>query len=176
MIKLIESSSNTFTFQPTASFADGSSFVYKFTDVFSQESFVGIATGSNYGQWVKLPITVSTSSYVVGTRTSTLPLNGGTYEVSIYDNGAVLDLVWDIDEAQWDVEATAWDESIIILSVYGTEPRKWGLMGNTWSSVPGLPTTTGNGIWTSRAWVSESIGRENYTSANEIAAYVVYQG
>ena len=176
MIKLNESSSNTFTFQPTASFADGSSFVYKFTDVFSQDVFVGSATGSAYGQWVKLPINVYTSSYVVGDDVSTLPLKGGTYEISIYPNGTSLDLIWDTDDTDWDLEATNWDASVVTLSIYGTEPRKWGLMGNTWSSVPGIPTTTGNGIWTSRAWVSESIGRENYTSANEIAAYVVYQG
>ena len=152
MIKLNESSSNTFTFQPTASYADGSSYVYKFTDVFSQEEFVGSATGSNYGQWVKLPINVSTSSYVVGTNISTLPLLGGTYELSIYEGTTSVGAIW------------------------STEPRKWGLMGNTWSSVPGVPSTTGNGIWTSRAFVSESIGRTNYSSANEIGAYVVYQG
>ena len=175
MIKLIASSSNTFAFQPTASFADGSSFVYKFTDVFSQDEFKGIATGSRYGQWIKLPITVSTSSYVVGTNTSTLPLYGGTYEVRIFPS-ADLDLVWDTEDEDWDIEAAEWDATIVAISVYGTEPRKWSLMGNTWSSVPGIPTTTGNGIWTSRAWVSESIARENYSSANEIAAYVVYNG
>lgn len=175
MIKLTASSSNTFAFQPTASFADGSSFVYRFTDVFSQDEYKGSATGSKYGQWIKLPITLSTSSYVVGTNTSTLPLFGGTYEISIFPSTG-LDIVWDTDDEDWDVEATAWDASAIAVSVYGTEPRKWGLMGNTWSSVPGLPSTTGNGIWTSRAWVSESIARENYSSTNEIAAYVVYQG
>lgn len=175
MIKLNVSSSNTFAIQPTASYADGTSFVYKFTDVFSQDVFVGTATGSRYGQWVKLPINVFTSSYVVGANSSTLPLKGGTYEISIFP-GDGLDLVWDVDSVDWDLEATNWDTAVVVTSVYGTEPRKWGLMGNTWSSVPAIPTTTGNGIWTSRAWVSESIGRENYTSANEIAAYVVYQG
>ena len=175
MIKLNESSSNTFTFLPTASYADGSSYVYKFTDVFSQEEFVGSATGSNYGQWVKLPINVSTSSYVVGTNTSTLPLFGGTYELQIFP-ASDTSIQWDTDEEDWDVEATAWNEAAVTISVYGTEARKWGLMGNTWSSVPGIPTTNGNGIWTSRAFVSESIGRDVYSSANEVGAYVVFQG
>ena len=175
MIKLTPSSSNVFAFQPTASFADGSSFVYKFTDVFSQEEFKGAATGSKYGNWIELPITLSTSSYIVSVNTSTLPLEGGTYEIQIFptiDNS----IQWDTDDEDWDIEAVAWDETIIAVSVYGTEPRKWGLIGSTWSSVPGIPTTIGNGIWTSRAWVSESIDRMNYSSTNENAAYVVYQG
>ena len=152
MIKLNESSSNTFAFQPTASFADGSSFVYKFTDVFSQDEFVGTATGSKYGQWIKLPINVDTASYDVGVNVSTLPLYGGTYELRIFSGSGLSDAVW------------------------GTEPRKYSLISDTWSSISGIPTTTGNGIWTSRAWVSESIARENYSSANENAAYVVYNG
>jgi len=151
MIKLIESSSNTFSFQPTASFADGSSFVYRFTDVFSQDEFIGTATGSNYGRWIKLPINVSTSSYVVGTNISTLPLLGGTYELRIF-SGSVSDSVW------------------------STEGRKWDLISDTWSTISGVPTPTGNGIWASRAFVSESIGRTKYSSANENAAYVVYNG
>jgi hypothetical protein len=175
MILLNESSSNTFVIQPTASFADGSSFVYRFTDVFSQEQFLGIATGSKYGNWVKLPITVSTSSYTIGFNTSTLPLRGGTYEIKVFSAPDV-SIQWDTNEEDWNIETTAWNESGFIVSIYGTEPRKWGLMGNTWSSVLGIPTINGNGIWTSRAWVSESIGRKNYTSTNEIAAYVVYNG
>jgi hypothetical protein len=151
MILLNESSSNTFVIQPTASFADGSSFVYRFTDVFSQEQYTGTATGSNYGNWIKLPINVSTSSYIVGVNVSTLPLRGGTYEVEVFS------------------------DSVVIPSTYGTETRLWGLIQNIWSDVPGT-TTNGNVIWTSRAWVSESIERTNYFSTNEIAAYVVYNG
>jgi hypothetical protein len=152
MILLNESSSNTFVIQPTASFADGSSFVYRFTDVFSQDQFLGIATGSKYGNWVKLPINVSTSSYTIGVNTSTLPLKGGTYEIKVFS------------------------APVVTPSIYGTETRTWGLIGSIWSYVPGIPIVNGNGIWTSRAWVSESIGRMNYTSTNEIAAYVVYNG
>lgn len=152
MIKLNESSSNTFAIQPTASFADGSSFVYRFTDVFSQDQFLGIATGSKYGNWIKLPITLSTSSYTIGVNTSTLPLRGGTYEIKIFSAPSAS------------------------FSIYGTETRTWGLMGNVWSNVPAIPIVTENGIWASRAWVSESIERKNYLSTNEIAAYVVYNG
>jgi hypothetical protein len=151
MILLNESSSNTFVIQPTASFADGSSFVYRFTDVFSQEQYTGTATGSNYGNWIKLPINVSTSSYIVGVNVSTLPLRGGTYEVEVFQPG------------------------IVTPSIYGTETRLWGFIQNIWSNVPSS-NTIGNVIWTSRAWVSESIERTNYFSTNEIAAYVVYNG
>ena len=175
MIKLTESSSNTFAIQPSANYANGSTFVYKFTDVFSKDEFTGTATGSKFGQWVNLPINVSTSSYIVGTNTSTLPLYGGTYNLQIFpfiDNS----IQWDIDDEDWDVEATAWEASAVTISVYGTEPRKWGLMGNTWSSVPGIPTTNNNSIMTTRAWVSEGIGRDVYSSANENGAYVVYEG
>lgn len=175
MIKLNESSSNTFAIQPTASFADGSSFVYRFTDVFSQDQFLGIATGSKYGNWIKLPITLSTSSYTIGVNTSTLPLRGGTFEIKIF-SAPDLSIQWDTTDEDWDIETTAWNESGFAISIYGTEPRKWGLMGSTWSNVPSIPIVTENGIWASRAWVSESIERKNYLSTNEIAAYVVYNG
>ena len=149
MIKLTPSSSNVFAFQPTASFADGSSFVYKFTDVFSQEEFEGVATGSKYGNWIELPITLSTSS-IVSVNTSTLPLGGGTYELKVY-KGVGGDAIW------------------------STESRKWSLISDTWSTIESI-SSSGNAIWTSRAWVSESIDRMNYSSTNENAAYVVYQG
>ena len=149
MIKLTPTSSNVFAFQPTASFADGSSFVYKFTDVFSQEEFEGTSTGSKYGNWIELPITLSTSS-IVGVNTSTLPLGGGTYELKVY-------------------------KGVVGESIWSTESRKWSLISDTWSTIQNI-SSSGNAIWTSRAWVSESIERTNYSSTNENAAYVVYQG
>ena len=40
MIKLVASSSNQFTIQPSGSAADGSSYLYRFTDTFSKDEFV----------------------------------------------------------------------------------------------------------------------------------------
>ncbi len=174
MIKLSVSSSNQFVIQPSGSISDGSSYLYKFTDVFSQDEFVGQATGSKSGQWVQLFVDVS-SSYIVGTNKSTLPLDGGTYELNVYDTQLIAPQ-WDTEDVDWDVLNLDWDEAVSVLSIYGSEPRKWKQMGNTWSSVPGIPTTSGNSIMTTRAWVSESIDDTKYSSTNENAAYVVYEG
>lgn len=153
MIKLSASSSNQFTIQPSASRANGSSYLVKFTDIFSQDEYVGQTTGSNAGPWVRLFVDVD-GSYIVDTNKSTLPLDGGTYDVNVYTAST----------------------GAIDPSVYGSEIRKWKQMGNTWSSVPGIPTPIGNTIMTTRAWVSESIDDTNYSSTNENAAYVVYEG
>ena len=174
MIKLSASSSNQFTIQPSGSYSNGSSYLYKFTDVFSKDEFVGQSTGSNAGQWVRLFVDVS-GSYIVGSNKSTLPLDGGTYELNVFEQGAFLPQ-WDTEDEDWDVLNIEWDASVAVFSIYGSESRKWRLMGNTWSSVPGIPTTTGNSIMTTRAWVSESIDDTNYASTNENAAYVVYEG
>jgi hypothetical protein len=174
MIKLVASSSNQFSIQPSASNADGSSYLYKFTDVFSQDEYVGLSTGSNAGPWVRLFIDVD-GSYTINANKSTLPLDGGTYELNVYD-ATEFSPQWDTEDVNWEVENIAWDDIVAVFSIYGTEVRKWKLMGNTWSSVPGIPTQEGNSIMTTRAWVSESIDDTKYTSANENAAYVVYEG
>jgi len=174
MIKLSASSSNQFVIQPSGSISNGSSYLYKFTDVFSQDEFVGLATGSKSGQWVQLFVDV-TGSYIVGTNKSTLPLDGGTYELNVYD-ATTFAPQWDTEDEDWDVLNINWDDVFAVFSIYGTETRKWKLMGNTWSSVPGIPTQEGNSIMTTRAWVSESIDDTNYSSTNENAAYVVYEG
>ena len=174
MIKLLVSSSNQFTIQPSGSHSDGSSYLYKFTDVFSKDEYVGQTTGSNAGQWVRLFVDV-TGSYIVDANKSTLPLGGGTYELQVYD-AAEFGPQWDTEDVNWELENVNWDDVFAVYSIYGSEPRKWKLMGNTWSSVPGIPTTTGNSIMTTRAWVSESIDDTNYSSTNETAAYVVYEG
>ena len=153
MIKLSASSSNQFTMQPSGSYSNGSSYLYKFTDVFSQDEYVGQTTGSNAGPWVRLFVDID-GSYTIDEKQSTLPLKGGTYELQVYHTGS----------------------GISVYSIYGSEPREWNIMGSTWSSVPGIPTTTGNSIMTTRAWVSESIDDTNYSSTNENAAYVVYEG
>ena len=174
MIKLNVSSSNQIAIQPSASHANGSSYLVKFTDTFSENEYVAQATGSNYGSWVKLFVDV-TGSYVIDTNKSSVPLYGGTFDVNVYDASA-FGPEWDTEDVNWELENINWDDVFAVFSIYGSEPRKWKLMGNTWSSVPGVPTTTGDSIMTTRAWVSESIARENYSSANENAAYVVYQG
>jgi len=174
MIKLNASSSNQFVIQPSASRANGSSYLVKFTDVFSQDEFVGQATGSNVGQWVRLFVDIN-GSYIVDPNESSLPLNGGTYELNVYDATA-FGPQWDTEDENWELENINWDDIIAVYSVYGSEPRKWVVMGNTWSSVPGIPTQEGNSIMTTRAWVSESIDDTKYSSTNENAAYVVYEG
>lgn len=174
MIYLFASSSNTATILPSGSYANGSSFVIKFTDRFTQDEFFAQGTGSKHDNWFTLGVDV-TGSYVIGTNKSQVPLNGGSYDVNVY---SLTDIspVWDLEDVNWELENYDWDETVVSISVYGTEPRKWSLMGNTWSSVPGIPSVTGNGILTTTAFVSESISRTMYTSANEIAAYVVYNG
>jgi len=159
---------------PTGSYADGSGFVLKFTDRFTQDSYYAQGTGSKNDRWFSLEVDI-TGSYVLGTNKSQVPLQGGSYDVNVYTLTDVSP-VWDLEDVNWELENYNWGESVVALSVYGTEPRLWAQMGNYWSSVPGLPTTTGNGILTTTAFVSESIGRTMYTSANENAAYVVYNG
>jgi len=174
MIYLFASSSNTATFLPTGSYADGSGFVIKFTDRFTQDSFFAQGTGSKNDKWFSLEVDV-TGSYVLSTNKSSVPLKGGGYDVNIYP---ITDMspIWDVEDTNWELETYEWDETVVAISVYGTEPRRWAQMGSLWSSVAGLPSTTGNGILTTTAFVSESISRTMYTSANESAAYVVYNG
>lgn len=174
MIYLYASSSNIATVLPSGSYANGSGFLIRFTDGFSQDEYIAQATGSKVGKWFNLPIEVS-GSYIIDVNKSTLPLVGGTYDVDVYsleDFGPQ----WDLEDVNWELENFAWDDAFAAYSVYSTETRKWKVMGNTWSSVPGIPTSLGNSILTTRAFVSESIGRDLYTSANENAAFVVYQG
>lgn len=174
MIKLSASSSNQFTIQPSGSNSNGSSYLYKFTDVFSKDEYVGQSTGSNAGPWVRLFVDVN-GSYIIDDEKSSLPLKGGTYELNVYD-AADFGPQWDTEDEDWDVLNLDWDAGVAEVSIYGSETRKWKVMGNTWSSVPGIPTITANSIMTTRAWVSESIDDTNYSSTNETAAYVVYEG
>jgi len=161
--------------QPSTLTSDGSSYLYKFTDVFSKDEFVGQATGSTSGQWVSLSVDISGSQYTIRSNESTLPLDGGTYELQIFDV-ADFGAQWDTEDENWEVSNVGWDDAFAALSVYGTEIRKWSQLGNTWSSVPGIPTQEGNSIMTTRAWVSESIADTKFISTNENAAYVVYEG
>ena len=174
MIYLYASSSNVATVLPSGSYTDGSGFLLRFVDDFSKDEYIAQGTGSKSGKWFNIPVELS-SSYIINTNKSTLPLVGGTYDAYVYslaDFGAQ----WDIEDVDWDLEAIAWDDAYAAYSIYSTETRKWKVMGSTWSSVPGIPTSLGNSILTTRAFVSESIGRDIYSSANENAAFVVYQG
>ena len=174
MIYLHASSSNEATILPSGSYSNGSGFLIKFVDGFSKDEYVAQGTGSKSGNWYNIQLDVS-SSYIINANKSTLPLVGGTYDTYVYslsDFGPQ----WDTEDVNWELENVAWDDVIATFSIYGSETRKWKLMGNTWSSVPGIPTTDGNAIMTTRAFVSESIGRDLYSSTNENAAFVVYEG
>tara|TARA_R110001632_G_scaffold2063_5_gene9150 strand:- start:3378 stop:3839 length:462 start_codon:yes stop_codon:yes gene_type:complete len=153
MIKLIVSSSNQFAVQPSGSITDGASYALKFTDSFSKDEYIASATGSRagYGNWVNLFVDVD-GSYIIGANKSELPLYGGTWDLHVYNSTGVTPSIW------------------------GTESRKYSIMGSTWSNVSGIPTITGNSITTTKAWVSEAILNENFISSNENAAFVVYQG
>jgi len=174
MIYLHASSSNEATILPSGSYRNGSGFIIKFTDGFSKDEYIAQGTGSKAGSWYNIPVEVSTGSYVIGVDKSQIPLVGGTYDVNVFSL-ADFGPEWDSEDEDWDVLNLAWDD-VIDPSIYGSEIRKWKQMGNTWSSVPGIPTPTGNTIMTTRAFVSESIGRTDYTSTNENAAFVVYEG
>lgn len=154
MIYLYASSSNEATILPSGSYGNGSGFIIKFTDGFSKDEYIAQGTGSKAGSWYNIAVEASTGSYVIGANKSQIPFVGGTYDVNVYTAST----------------------GAIDPSVYGSEIRKWKQMGNTWSSVPGIPTPTGNTIMTTRAFVSESIGRDAYSSTNENAAFVVYEG
>ena len=175
MIYLYASSSNEATILPEGSYSNGSAFLIKFVDGFSKDEYIAQATGSKSGNWYNIPIELTSGSYVIGVNESRLPLIGGTYDAYVYSL-ADFGPQWDTEDEDWDVEAFAWDDAFAAYSVYGTELRQWIQMGDTWSSIPGIPTTTGNAIMTTRAFVSESIGRDIYSSTNENAAFVVYEG
>lgn len=173
MIYLHASSSNNFTFIPSGSYSDGSSFFVKFTDSFSLQDFIAQGTGSINGDWVEMQVEV-TSSYSIDANKSKLPLIGGTYDVNIYPASA-FGAQWEDEDVDWQVEALNWDSAFASVSVYASESRIWSLMGQVWSNVPAIPTTNGQSILTTRAWVSESYSRSEY-SANGTAAYYVYNG
>lgn len=174
MIYLYASSSNEATILPSGSYGNGSGFIIKFTDGFSKDEYIAQGTGSKAGSWYKIPLEASTGSYVIGENKSQIPFVGGTYDVNVYSL-ADFGIQWDTEDEDWDSVNFNWDDTIDP-SLYGTEIRNWKQMGNTWSSVPGIPTPTGNAIMTTRAFVSESIGRTDYSSTNETAAFVVYEG
>lgn len=174
MIYLYASASNSLVFSPTQSFADGDSFVVRFTDAFSKEQFFAQGTGSNYSNWIKFNVDL-TGSYVINTNVSQLPLFGATYDVSVFDANEFA-LQWDTDEDEWEIEASAWNDSFAAYSTYGSESRVWSLMGNSWSLVPAIPSIEGTSIYDARAFVSQSIALSTYISSNENAAYVVYNG
>lgn len=174
MIYLYASSSNSLVFSPTQSFADGDSFVVRFTDAFSKEQFFAQGTGSNFSNWIKFNVDL-TGSYVIGDKVSQLPLFGATYDVSVYDSSE-FGLQWDTVDEEWEIEASAWNDAFAAYSTYGSESRVWSLMGNTWANIPAIPTTNGTSIYDARAFVSQSIALSTYISSNENAAYVVYNG
>lgn len=174
MIYLHASASNDFAFIPSGSYSDGSSFFVKFTDSFSQQNFIAQGTGSINGDWVEMQVEV-TSSYAIDANKSKLPLVGGTYDVNIYPASA-FGAEWEDEDVEWQVEAINWDSAFAAVSVYASESRIWSLMGQVWSNVPAIPTTNGQSILTTRAWVSESYSRDEYTTTNENAAYYVYNG
>lgn len=174
MIYLYASSSNSLVFSPTASYANGSSFVVRFTDAFSKEQFLAQGTGSNFSNWIKFNVDL-TGSYVIGSNISQLPLFGATYDVSVYDSSE-FGLQWDTVDEEWEVEALTWDAAFAAYSTYGLESRVWSLMGNTWANVPAIPTINGASIYDARAFVSQSIPLSTYLSSNENAAYIVYNG
>jgi hypothetical protein len=174
MIYLYASSSNSFTFIPSGSYSNGDEFVISFRNAFSEEQFVAQATGSKFGNWFKSDVDI-TSSYTIGVNKSKLPLVGGTYEVNVFP-ASLFGIQWDTEDENWELESINWDDAFAALSVYGTEPRLWSLMGQLWSSVPAIPTTNGTSLFTTKAYVSESVPRAQYTSTNENAAYVVFNG
>jgi hypothetical protein len=174
MIYLYASSSNSLTFIPSGSYSNGDGFVISFTDGFSQELFVAQATGSKFGNWVKAGVDV-TSSYTIDVNKSKLPLPGGTFDVNVYPASA-FGIGWDTEDVDWELESINWDAAFASLSTYGAETRIWSLMGQNWSSAPAIPTITGTSLFTTKAYVSESVPRTQYTSTNENAAYVVFNG
>lgn len=175
MIKLVASSSNQFVIQPTASFADGSDYLIKFVDKFSKDEYFAQATGSSSDRWVRLLVETSTGSYTIGKTISQVPLKGGSWDVNVSD-ATQFGVEWDSEDVNWEVENLNWDDAFAVISTYGSESRKWRVIGSTWSSVPGVPTEIGNSIVTTQAFVSESYSRDSYVSANENGAYVVYEG
>lgn len=174
MIYLYASSSNNFPFIPSGSYSSGDEFVITFTDSFSQEQFAAQATGSRYGNWIKAAVEV-TSSYTIDVNKSKLPLPGGTYEANVYPASA-FGIQWDTENVDWNLESLNWDTAFASLSTYGSESRIWSLMGQMWNSVPAIPSPTGPSLFTTKAYVSESVPRTQYTSTNENAAYVVFNG
>ena len=174
MIYLYASSSNNFPFIPSGSYSDGDGFFITFLDAFSEEQFVAQATGSKYGNWMKSSVEV-TSSYTIDVNKSKLPLPGGTYDVNVYPASA-FGAQWDTENIDWDLEILNWDAAYVSLSIYASESRIWSLMGQVWNSVPAIPTITGTSLFTTKAYVSESVSRTQYTSTNENAAYTVFNG
>jgi len=174
MIYLYASASNSLVFSPTQSFADGDSFIVRFTDAFSKEQFFAQGTGSNFSNWIKFSVDL-TGSYVIGENKSQLPLFGATYDVSVYDSSE-FGLQWDTVNEDWDLEAAAWNDAFAAYSTYGSESRVWSLMGNTWSQIPAIPSVDGSSIYDARAFVSESFSSNVYASSNENARYYVYNG
>jgi hypothetical protein len=174
MIYLYASSSNSLVFSPSQSFANGDSFIIRFTDAFSKEQFFAQGTGSNFSNWIKFSVDL-TGSYTINENKSQLPLFGATYDVSVYD-AEEFGLQWDTDGDEWEIEASAWNDAFAAYSVYGSESRVWSLMGNTWSQIPAIPSVDGSSIYDTRAFVSQSVLLSTYASSNENATYYVYNG
>ena len=93
----------------------------------------------------------SSGNWVKGqvTLPTNLPLEGGTYDVTF--------------------------QSILtgISQVWGTSTQVWGTSNVVWSV--GTPTTFINQA-TTKAYVSESVSRTEFSSTNENGAYIVFNG
>ena len=93
----------------------------------------------------------SSGNWVKGqvTLPTNLPLEGGTYDVTF--------------------------QSILsgISQVWGTSTQVWGTSNVVWS-VGTIDTFINQA--TTKAYVSESVSRTQYTSTNENGAYIVYNG
>ena len=93
----------------------------------------------------------SSGNYVQGTITlpTDLPLEGGTYDVTF--------------------------QSIVLgtSQVWGTSTEVYGTSTSVWS-VGTIDTFINQA--TTKAYVSESVSRTQYTSTNENGAYIVYNG
>ena len=93
----------------------------------------------------------SSGNWVKGTITlpTDLPLEGGTYDVTF--------------------------QSILtgISQVWGTSTQVWGTSNVVWS-VGTIDTFINQA--TTKAYVSESVSRTQFTSTNENAAYIVFNG
>ena len=146
MVYLYASSSNEISLIPSSSYSDGDLVRLLFTDRISE------ATSS-----VNLQVTPYGNGWVKSSVTlpDDIDLNGGSYDLvlqKVIDTGSLQQEYWGTSE-----------------QVYSTSEVVWSV------GQSGVPGTYLNDT-TTTAFVSESIGRTLYTSANENGVFVVYEG
>lgn len=146
MVYLYASSSNEISLIPSSSYSDGDLVRLLFTDRISE------ATSS-----VNLQVTPYGNGWVKSSVTlpTEIDLKGGSYDLvlqKIIDTGSLQQEYWGTSE-----------------QVYSTSEVVWSV------GQSGTPGTYLNDT-TTTAFVSESIGRTLYTSANENGVFVVYEG